>query len=440
MRVAWRVWRFYADSRSGSRDTPRSSSGPLRAACQRKIEGPPMPIHMLRGEQGGTPVKTGKLGIRKLAGLHYYVRDIERSRRFYVDCMGFAEVGRSSPELERAGRQKSLVFQAGDVIVTCSTPVGEGGRAWRYLSKHPDGVGTLAFEVEDIRSTFAKLDEGGGTPISDILSVEDAYGRIDTFSITTPFGDTTFRFIERRGYRGLFPGMDVYETPCASGLVNELGFTEVDHITSNFQTMKPALLWLEHVLGFEPLWDVAFHTEGSDGHPDADGSGLRSKVMWDPSTGIKFANNEPSRPSFKASQINRFCEDHRGDGVQHVALAARDIVYAVRELRARRVEMMPTPRTYYDRLPKRLVDLSIGSISEDLGALEELEILVDGWAPNAYLLQIFLRDFAGLYASRDAGPFFFEIIQRKGDMGFGAGNFRALFESIERQQNLRKTA
>jgi 4-hydroxyphenylpyruvate dioxygenase len=399
-----------------------------------------MPIHMLRGEQTGAPVKTGKLGIRKLAGLHHYVRDLERSRRFYVECMGFAEVGRSSPELERAGRQRSLVFQAGDVTVTCSTPVGEGGRAWRYLSKHPDGVGTLAFEVEDIRRTFAKLDESGGTPISDIFSVEDEHGRMDTFSITTPFGDTTFRFIQRNGYRGLFPGMDAYETPRGSGVVNELGFTEVDHITSNFQTMKPALLWLEHVLGFEPLWDVAFHTEDSATSSGADGSGVRSKVMWDPATRIKFANNEPARPSFKASQINRFCEDHRGDGVQHVALATRDIIYTVRELRARRVEMMPTPHAYYDRLPKRLGDLGIGGISEDLGALEELEILVDGSAPNAYLLQIFLKDFAGLYASRDAGPFFFEIIQRKGDMGFGAGNFRALFESIERQQNLRKTA
>jgi 4-hydroxyphenylpyruvate dioxygenase len=161
--------------------------------------------------------------------------------------------------------------------------------------------------------------------------------------------------------------------------------------------------------------------------------------MWDPATGIKFANNEPARPSFKASQINRFCEDHRGDGVQHVALATRDIVHAVRELRARGVGMMPTPHSYYERLPTRLGDIGVGRIQEDLAALEELEILVDGSGPNAYLLQIFLRDFAGLYAARDAGPFFFEIIQRKGDTGFGAGNFRALFESIERQQSLRNT-
>src|SRR5258708_7708179 len=119
---------------------------------------------MLGGEQPEAPVKTGKLGIRKLAGLHYYVRDLERSRRLYVECMGFAEVGRSSPELERAGRQRSLVFQGGDVTVACSTPVGKGVRAWRYLSRHPDSVGALPFQVEDIRRTFAKPDESGGAP------------------------------------------------------------------------------------------------------------------------------------------------------------------------------------------------------------------------------------------------------------------------------------
>jgi 4-hydroxyphenylpyruvate dioxygenase len=384
--------------------------------------------------EGAGAVKTGKLGIRKLAGLHYYVRNIERSRRFYVDDMGFAEIGRSSPELERAGRQKSLVFQAGEIVVTCSTPLGEGGRAWRYLSKHPDGVGTLAFDVEDIRLTFALLDESGGTAISEIQSFEDAHGHIQTFSITTPFGDTTFRFIERHGYGGLFPGMEVYDTPRCLGVENELGFTELDHITSNFQTMKPALLWLEHVLGFEPLWEVEFHTQDVAKHPGGDGSGLRSKVMWDPSSRIKFANNEPCRPSFKKSQINLFHEEHRGDGVQHAALGVRDILHAVRGLRIRGVEMMKTPRSYYDLLPKRLREQGIGNIDEDLGTLQELEILVDGSGPNAYLLQIFLRDSAALHRSIEAGPFFFEIIQRKGDKGFGAGNFRALFESIEQQQ------
>jgi 4-hydroxyphenylpyruvate dioxygenase len=326
------------------------------------------------------------------------------------------------------------VFRSGEVVVTCSTPLGEGGRAWRYLSRHPEGVGALAFEVEDIRRTFAKLDENGGTPTSEIQSHEDPSGRIETFSITTPFGDTNFRFIERHGYPGLFPGMEVYDNPRRSGLDSGLGFTAVDHVTSNFQTMKPALLWLEQVLGFEPLWQIEFHTQASASSGIADGTGLRSRVMWDPATGIKLANNEPCRPSFMNSQIARFHEEHRGDGIQHVALAVHDILHAVRELRARRVEVMPTPRSYYERLPARLRDLGVGCVDEDLAALEELQILVDGSGPQAYLLQVFLRDSAGLCGRAEAGPFFFEMIQRKGDVGFGAGNFRALFESVERQQ------
>ena len=308
-----------------------------------------------------------------------------RTRRFYVDSLRFAEIGRSSPALEEEGRQRSFVFQAGEVVMVCSTPAGEGGRASRYLARHPDGVGTIAFEVEDIRRTFSVLDERGGTPITAIQTLRDAEGTIETFSITTPFGDTTFRFTERCGYRGLFPGMDLYEVPL--GGKNELGFVDVDHITANFLTMKPALLWLEHVLGFEPLWEVDFHTHDLEKEENGEGSGLRSKVMWDPKTGIKFASNEPRRPSFKKSQINVFHEEHGGDGVQHVALSTRNIVHAVGGLRARGVPLMATPKKYYEMLPERLTRMGIGRIDEDLGTLEDLEILVDGSGPNSYLLQ-----------------------------------------------------
>ncbi len=378
-------------------------------------------------------MQAAELGIQRLLGLHYYVRDLERSRRFYVDCMAFDEVGRSSPELERQGRQRSLVFRAGGIVVACSMPVGEGGRAFRYLSKHPDGIGTIAFEVADVQRTFAILDANGGTPINEVQTYEDDFGSLRTFSITTPFGDTTFRFIERQGYRGLFPGMEVYDE--SRGGKNARGFTEIDHITANFQTMKPALLWLTHVLGFEPFWEVEFHTGQVADYRVRDGSGLRSKVMWDPATGIKFANNEPYRPCFKTSQINVFHEEHRGDGVQHVALGTRDLLHTVRALRERGAVFMPTPERYYELLPKRLAEQGIGNIDEELNTLRELEILVDGSGARSYLLQIFLRDSAGLYGSADAGPFFFELIQRKGDAGFGAGNFRALFESIEHAQS-----
>jgi 4-hydroxyphenylpyruvate dioxygenase len=291
--------------------------------------------------------------------------------------------------------------------------------------------------VSDIERVFERIDARGGNPIDSIKQHQTDAGWIKSFSVTTPFGDTTFRFIERKGYPALFPGMQAYATP--TGGSNRFGFSHFDHVTSNFQTMSPALLWLEHVMGLERFWEVQFHTEDVKqraGH----GSGLRSAVMIDHATGIKFANNEPYRPAFKSSQINLFHEDNRGDGVQHLAIATKDILGTVRGLRERGVEFMPTPKAYYDLLPERLERQGIGQIDERLDELAELEILVDGEGRGAYMLQIFLKDSAGLYQSADAGPFFYEIIQRKGDRGFGAGNFRALFESIEHEQTKKREA
>jgi 4-hydroxyphenylpyruvate dioxygenase len=379
------------------------------------------------------------LGIRKIEALHYYVRDLERTRRFFVDKLDFVELGGGSPELEREGRQRSAAFRAGDATFVIHQPIGEGGRAWRYLRKHPEGVGTIVLAVEDAERAFRLLEERGATFITDIQRFRDDGGTLAMFSITTPFGDTTFRFMERRGYAPLFPGFSAAAAPASP--TNRFGFERIDHITSNFQTMKPALLWMQHVLGFEQFWEIAFHTNdvaaaNVDGTRDH-GSGLKSIVMWDPTSGLKFANNEPFRPFFKESQINLFSEDNRGDGVQHSALAVKDIVGAVRALRGNGVEFMPTPGTYYDLLPERLRTTTIGSLDEDLAVLRELEILVDGAKPREYMLQIFLKEAAGLYHDPEAGPFFFEIIQRKGDQGFGAGNFRALFEAIERAQRAR---
>ncbi|MFI5184083.1 MAG: 4-hydroxyphenylpyruvate dioxygenase family protein [Vicinamibacteria bacterium] len=376
--------------------------------------------------------KVESLGIKRIESIHYYVHDLERSRRFYTGTMGFAEIGGSSLALTGEGREQSVVFMAGNCVVTCIAPRGEGGRAARYLKKHPDGVGTLNFEVEDASHAFALLETRGGTPIGEIHRESDGHGEIAFFSIATPFGDTTFRFVERRGYRSLFPGFEPRDEGARSG-TNAFGLVGFDHVTSNFQTMSPALLWLEHVLGFERYWEVQFHT--TDVAIDrSHGSGLRSVVMWDPVSGVKFANNEPWRPFFKDSQINVFNEQHRGDGVQHLAIGVKDIVSCVRGLRARGLEFMPTPGGYYDALPARLEAMGVGSIDEDIELLRSLEILVDGDREHSYLLQIFLKEAAGLYHEAEAGPFFYEIIQRKGDEGFGAGNFRALFESIERMQ------
>jgi 4-hydroxyphenylpyruvate dioxygenase len=392
------------------------------------------------------------LGIQRIEALHYYVRDLERTRRFFVDQLDFTEIGASGPELEREGRQRSAAFRAGDALFVLHQPIGEGGRAWRYLRKHPEGVGTVVFEVEEIDRAFRLLDERGGTLITEVQRFSEDDGTLAMFSITTPFGDTTFRFVERRGYGRLFPGFVPTATVATAAAPesaggNRFGFERIDHLTANFQTMKPALLWMDHVLGFVPLWEIAFHTNdvassawSLPGSPPSKkekrthGSGLKSVVMWDPASGVKLANNEPFRPFFKESQINIFAEDNRGDGIQHSALSVTDIVGTVRGLRGRGVEFMPTPGDYYDVLPERLRQIGVGAIDESVDLLRELEILVDGTEARRYLLQIFLKEAAGLHHDPAAGPFFFEIIQRKGDQGFGAGNFRALFEAIEREQ------
>ena len=189
----------------------------------------------------------------------------------------------------------------------------------------------------------------------------------------TPFGDTTFRFRERRGYRAFYPGA---QAVAATGPSNKFGFEELDHVTSNFQTMKPMLLWLEQVMGFEQLWNIEFHTSDVDPHRTS-GSGLKSIVMWDPASNVKFANNEPARPFFKASQINIFNEELRGDGVQHVALTVKDIVTAVRGMRANDVTFMPTPGSYYDMLPARnRTLLDYRWLEDHVGPLAPLEVIL----------------------------------------------------------------
>ncbi len=374
--------------------------------------------------------KLAPLGIQRIEGIHWYVHDLARSRAFYVDRLDLAETWRSTPALEAEGRQRSVAFTAGDINIVCSSALDRTSRAGRFLAKHPDGVGTLIFAVEDAERTFALLEERGGTPIDEIQTFTDDGGTLRQFSITTPFGDTTFRFRERRGFQALYPGAEAVAAPAQT---NRYGFQAIDHVTSNFQTMKPALLWMEHVLGLEQLWQVEFHTVDVDPERTT-GSGLKSIVMWDPNSNVKFANNEPARPFFKSSQINIFNEELRGDGVQHVALSIADIVGGVRGLRASGVSFMPTPGAYYDMLPERLEKSGIGAIDEDHAILRELGILVDGDHHHSYMLQIFLKEAAGLYGDAKAGPFFYEVIQRKGDRGFGAGHFRALFESIEREQ------
>jgi 4-hydroxyphenylpyruvate dioxygenase len=376
---------------------------------------------------------TEHLGIVGYDSYHFVVENLERSRRFYAETLGFKEVARAGEELVTRSGQQSVVFGAGDVRVCISTPLAQKSKAARYLKKHPAGVMSLSFEVKNLAHAAKFLEERGGTLLSEPFEANDEKGgTYKTFEIATPLGDVAFRFIERKNFAAFAPGfVDVGEGH-VSKPKNSFGIDCVDHVTSNGLTMQPIVQWYEKVLGFEPFWEISFHTQDV-AQSRASGSGLKSIVMWDPKSGVKFATNEPLRPFFRDSQITKFVEDNSGNGVQHIALAVTNILSTVETLRGRGIEFMKTPKSYYQDLPERLAKLGITNVTQELKELERLEIEVDG-ANDKYMLQIFMREAAGLYNEPNAGPFFYEIIQRAGDEGFGYGNFRALFESIERAQ------
>lgn len=371
------------------------------------------------------------LGIQRIASMHLFVRDLERSREHYVRDLDFAEIATSTPEFEADHRARACVVQAGGARFVLMEPLGSKGESFRWLEKHPDGIGRIVFDVDNAERAFGLLCQRGATPMTGLDRRNVEGGSVVWFDIATALGDTIFRFVEHAGRTPIMP--DLVRLDPAKGGSNRFGIQEVDHITTNFLTLKPALMWMEDVMGLEHYWTVEFHTQNVK-KGEFNGSGLKSVVMWDPQSGLKFANNEPLAPFYKSSQIYIFCEDHHGPGVQHVALGVTDIVAAVEGMRKRGAEFMPTPAQYYDMLPERLTRVGIDRIDEDIDILRRHQILVDGGAPGKYLLQIFMREAASLFKDAKAGPLFLELIQRKGDEGFGAGNFRALFESIERQQ------
>ena len=375
---------------------------------------------------------TAKLGLLGYDSFHFVVEDLDRSKRFYVDKLGFVEVARADDKAAMESGQQALVFGAGEVRICVSTPLAQRSVAARYLRRHPAGVMSLSLRVEDLDETIAFLEERGGTFLSDPIEDRNpAGGRYRAVEIATPLGDVSFRFVERNHYGAFAPGFVDSGVGNAGRPENVFGIEIVDHITSNGLTMQPIVAFYREVLGFQPFWEIAFHTQ--DVARLSDGSGLKSIVMWDASSGVKFATNEPLRPHFRDSQIYRFVEDNQGAGVQHVAFNVADIVHTVEELARRGVEFMETPREYFRDLPRRLAALGIHNVKEELSLLERHQILLDG-SHDRYMLQIFMREARALYSDERAGPFFYEIIQRCGDQGFGYGNFRALFESIERVQ------
>ncbi len=380
------------------------------------------------------------IGIVGYDSFHFVVENLERSRKFYLENFDFKEVARAGDELVGRSGQQSVVFGAGDVRVCVSTPLRESSKAARYLKRHPAGVMSLSFQVKSLDETIAFLDKRGGTFLADPLEVKDEGGIYRSVEIATPLGDVAFRFVERTGFAKFAPGFIDSGVGNAGQPKNIFGIKRIDHVTANGLTMQPIIAWYRDVLGFEPFWDISFHTKdvtgGARKQPQAKddkGSGLRSIVMHDPISHVKFATNEPLRPNFRDSQITKFVDDNGAAGIQHIAMAVDNIVWSIEELKRRGVDFMDTPKAYYQALPERLANLGITNVAQELAELERLQILVDG-AQDKYMLQIFLREAKALHSDERAGPFFYEVIQRCGDEGFGYGNFRALFESIERFQ------
>jgi len=371
------------------------------------------------------------LGIRRVAALHVFVRDLERSQKFYTDQLDFAEIGVSTKEFETQHRARASVVEAGAVRFVFMEPLGSKGESFRWLRKHPEGIGRVVFDVKDVEFAFKTIRKRGGNCITGINRRVVEGGTVLWFDIATAIGDTLFRFVEHQGKTPIMPELE--RVSPANDNTNRHKFSHIDHLTSNFLTLQPAISWLKEIMGFEEYWDVNFHTQDvSVGN--FEGSGLHSVVMKDPESGFKLANNEPIAPFFESSQIFLYCEDNNGPGIQHAAIACPDLVQTVRDLQKTEIQFMNTPGPYYDFLEETLEKNGVITIDESISDLRSLDILVDGSAEKRYLMQIFLKEASTQFQDTQAGPFFLELIERKGDRGFGAGNFRSLFESIERSQ------
>jgi 4-hydroxyphenylpyruvate dioxygenase len=353
--------------------------------------------------------------------IEFYVGNARQAAHFYRSAFGFQLAGYRGPETGVRDRASYLLTQ-GKIRLLLTTAIrddlsAEAKTIAEHVQKHGDGVHDIALWVEDARDAFAKAVERGATPDRDPVVLHDDHGEVVVASFKI-YGETVHSLVERKNYRGVFmPGfVEVSPHYAPEGV----GLEYVDHCVGNVELgkMNEWVDFYAHVMGFRNLLtfdDKTISTEYSS---------LMSKVMANGNDRIKFPINEPARGK-KKSQIDEYLEFYQGPGVQHLALATHDILGTVTALRDRGVEFLSVPTTYYADLQER-----VGAIDEDVDALAELGILVDR-DPDGYLLQIFTKPV------EDRPTVFYEIIQRKGARSFGAGNFRALFEAIEREQAAR---
>lgn len=373
-------------------------------------------------EYGTEKIFEGAQDFLPLLGTDYvefYVGNAKQAAHYYKTAFGFQSLAYAG--LETGVRDRaSYVLKQDKIRLVLTTALNSDSPIGEHVKKHGDGVKVVALWVEDAASAFEETVKRGAKPFMEPTTEKDEHGEVVRAGIYT-YGETVHLFVERKNYNGIFlPGYQKWESDYNPAPV---GLKYIDHMVGNvgWGEMNQWVKWYEDVMGFVNFLtfdDKQIHTEYS---------ALMSKVMSNGNGRIKFPINEPAEGK-KKSQIEEYLDFYESPGVQHIAVATDDIVETVTQLRSRGVEFLSAPpQTYYDDIPGR-----VGEIKEDLNILQNLGIMID-CDEEGYLLQIFTKPV------EDRPTLFFEIIQRMGAKGFGAGNFKALFESIEREQEKRGT-
>jgi 4-hydroxyphenylpyruvate dioxygenase len=355
--------------------------------------------------------------------VEFYVGNAKQAAHFYKTAFGFQSYAYAGLETGLKDRTSYVIAQDKIRIVLTTalksdSPIGE------HVKKHGDGVKVIALWVDDARKSFEETTKRGAKVYMEPIVEKDEHGETVRAGIYT-YGETVHMFVERKNYKGRFlPGFVEWKSDYNPAPV---GLKFIDHMVGNvgWGEMNTWVKWYEDVMGFVNFLSL------DDKQITTEYSALMSKVMSNGNGRIKFPINEPAKGK-KKSQIEEYIDFYEGPGAQHIAIATDDIIQTVTELRARGVEFLSAPPpAYYEDIPKRL-GKHMEMMHEDIGVLQKLAILVDA-DEEGYLLQIFTKPV------EDRPTLFYEIIQRMGAKGFGAGNFKALFESIEREQARRGT-
>ncbi|WP_037412162.1 4-hydroxyphenylpyruvate dioxygenase [Candidatus Solirubrobacter pratensis] len=348
--------------------------------------------------------------------VEFYVGNALQSAFFWIQALGFKEVAYAG--LETGVRDRvSHALQQGRIRIVLTGALTPGHEIGRHVAHHGDGVKVIALSVPDAEHAYREAVARGAEGIREPWEASDGDGTVRMATIAT-YGETLHTFVERGDYKGAFlPG---YAARDIAPAVGDAGLLAIDHIVGNVElgAMDRWVKYYEDVFGMKEM--IHF----SDDDISTEYSALMSKVVSDGNGRVKFPLNEPAEGKRK-SQIDEYLEFYGGPGAQHIAVATRDIVKTVETLQARGIQFLRTPDTYYEEVPER-----VGEIEEDLEDLRRLGILVDR-DDEGYLLQIFTKP------SGDRPTVFLEVIERHGARGFGDGNFKALFEAIEREQELR---